>query len=299
MTLTANREYKDTVFKMVFSKKEDLLSLYNAVNETHYTNVDDLEVNTLENAIYMGMKNDLSFIFDSSLNIYEHQSTDNPNMPLRDLFYVATLYEKMVGKKTIYASSRIKIPMPRFIVFYNGKDKCLPEVSEYRLSELYEIPESFKKNNTFEEYDYDLEPRVKVLNINTKMSYNIKKQCKKLREYCLYVEKVRELSKLKNITEAVNEAIDYCIENDILRELLISQRAEVEHMSIFEYNEAEEKQKLRDAEREAGREAGREARNIEIITNMISLGVCIEEIAKLVDIPLKDVEKYIRECIDK
>lgn len=96
--VSANRNYKDTVFRMLFSDKKNLLSLYNAVNSRDYTNPDDLEIVTLENAIYMGMKNDLAFIIDTNLYLYEHQSTYNPNMPLRDLFYISSEYQKMLDK---------------------------------------------------------------------------------------------------------------------------------------------------------------------------------------------------------
>ena len=89
---TINRQYKDRLFRMVFSRKEDLLSLYNAINGTSYSNPDDLEVATLENALYLSMKNDLAFLLDVVLNLYEHQSTFNPNMPTRALLYFAKLY---------------------------------------------------------------------------------------------------------------------------------------------------------------------------------------------------------------
>ena len=87
--LTANREYKSTVFSKLFKDKKKLLTLYNALNNSQYTNEDELEIVTLENAIYMSMKNDLAFILDCKLTLYEHQSTPNPNMPLRDLLYVS------------------------------------------------------------------------------------------------------------------------------------------------------------------------------------------------------------------
>ena len=117
------RCYRDRLFRMVFREKKNLLSLYNAVNGTHYTNEEDLEINTLENAIYMNMKNDISFVFDFYLNLYEHQSSFNPNMPLRNLFYLAKLLQGMVEEKRLYSSSIIKIPTPRFVVFYNGSQK--------------------------------------------------------------------------------------------------------------------------------------------------------------------------------
>ena len=102
---TTNRNYKDTIFRMLFSDRKNLLSLYNAVNQRDYQNPEDLEIVTLENAIYMGMKNDLAFILDTNLYLYEHQSTYNPNMPLRDLFYICSEYQKLVDHKSLYSSA--------------------------------------------------------------------------------------------------------------------------------------------------------------------------------------------------
>ncbi len=118
-----NRKYKDTLFRALFSERKHLLSLYNAVNETNYTNEEDLEINTLENVIYLKMKNDISFLFGFSLNLYEHQSSVNPNMPLRDLFYVADLLQKIVKDRNLYSSSLVGIPTPKFVMFYNGTDE--------------------------------------------------------------------------------------------------------------------------------------------------------------------------------
>ena len=122
-----NRKYKDTLFRALFSERKHLLSLYNAVNGTDYTNEDDLEVNTLDNVIYMKMKNDISFLFGFSLNLYEHQSSVNPNMPLRDLFYVADLLQKIVKDKNLYSSCLVGIPTPKFVMFYNGTDVRGPD----------------------------------------------------------------------------------------------------------------------------------------------------------------------------
>ena len=102
------RNQKDTVFRKLFERKEELLSLYNAVNGTRYDNPDDLEVNTLDNAIYMAMKNDISCVIDMRLNLYEHQSTVNLNMPLRDLFYIAKVLEKMTMAENLYAGKRVR-----------------------------------------------------------------------------------------------------------------------------------------------------------------------------------------------
>ena len=120
---------------MLFSDRKNLLSLYNAVNQSDYNNPDDLEIVTLENAIYMGMKNDLAFIMDTNLYLYEHQSTYNPNMPLRDLFYICSEYQKLADKKSLYSSTLQKIPAPNFIEFYNGSTAA-PDCTELRLSSV-------------------------------------------------------------------------------------------------------------------------------------------------------------------
>ena len=133
----ANRQYKDTVFRMLFSEKENLLSLYNAVTGNTYQNADDLKIVTLENAIYMGMKNDLAFMLETNIYLYEHQSTLNPNIPLRDLIYIGIEYQQYVNNKSLYSSSLQKIPAPKFMVFYNGTDAVNDRV-ELRLSNAYE-----------------------------------------------------------------------------------------------------------------------------------------------------------------
>ena len=115
--LMANREYKDTIFRWIFSIIENLLSLYNAVTGKNYQNPEDLKIVTLENAIYMGMKNDLAFVLEMGLYLYEHQSTYNPNIPLRDLLYIASEYQALVDEKSLYSSGIQKIPTPNFLVF--------------------------------------------------------------------------------------------------------------------------------------------------------------------------------------
>ena len=97
--LLINRTVKDRLFRFIFSKDPAaLLQLYNALNGTDYEDADALEIVTLDNIVYMSMKNDLAFIVTGVLNLYEHQSTINPNMPLR-CFYtwdrsIRKLYQK-------------------------------------------------------------------------------------------------------------------------------------------------------------------------------------------------------------
>ena len=131
MTTIINTQHKDRLFCAIFRGKKELLSLYNAINETAYTDENALIVNTLDNAIYMTMKNDVSFLIYGVLNLYEHQSTWNPNMPLRDFLYVSQQIKKMVEEKgwDLYGSRLVKIPTPQAVVFYNGKEKKEDPVS--------------------------------------------------------------------------------------------------------------------------------------------------------------------------
>ena len=137
-TKSHQRDFKSRMFAMIFSDKKELLKLYNAVANRNYEDPELLEINTLENAFYMSMKNDLSFIIDSRLSLYEHQSTYNPNMPLRFLLYLSELYSGMVAGKNIYGRTRIPLPLPRFIVFYNGTEER-PDREVMRLSDSYTI----------------------------------------------------------------------------------------------------------------------------------------------------------------
>ena len=261
--VTANRNYKDTVFRKLFSDRRNLLSLYNAINGTAYTDETKLEIVTLENAIYMGMKNDLAFIIDTNLFLYEHQSTYNPNMPLRDLFYISGEYQKLVDRKSLYSSILLKLPAPNFIVFYNGKRK-MPDRWTNCLSESYENQQG----------EPNLELKVVTININRDCNRKLMEQCRILGEYAQYVEKVRENAETMSLDSAVKEAVN---------------RAEVIAMSIFEYDKEEEEQKLQAIYEKQGEL--RKAKSIAI--SLAQEGESIERIARI----LGETEKTIKEWL--
>lgn len=242
----ANRKYKDTIFRWLFSDRKNLLSLYNAVSGKDYQNPEALNVVTLENAVYMGMKNDLAFVLETGLYLYEHQSTYNPNIPLRDLFYIANEYQTLVDNRSLYSSSIQKIPTPKFLVFYNGEDRSVPDRQELRLSDAYENPTK----------EPALELKVTMLNINAGHNQKLMGSCHVLWEYAEYVARVRKYAAELPLDEAVEQAIGECIREGILEEFLRYNRAEVYQMSIFEYDKEEEEKKLRKAEYEYGREEG-------------------------------------------
>lgn len=241
------RNFKDTVFRMLFKEKKSLLNLYNALNKSTYTNADDLEITTLENAVYMNYKNDISFVFDFELMLYEHQSTYNPNMPLRDLFYVSRVLHNRVRDENLYSKKLIKIPAPQFVVFYNGVDSQ-PEQQILRLSDAF-----VKRQEP-----PALELMVRVYNINLGHNRELLDTCRLLKEYAQYVEKVRTFAKEMPFPEAVEQAVEYCIRNGILSDFLSRNRAEAIAVSIFEYDEEKHMQSERKEWREIGREIGRE-----------------------------------------
>ena len=239
------RNQKDTVFRMLFREKKELLELYNALNDSAYNSPEDLTICTLENAIDMNFKNDISFLLDSEMNLYEHQGSYNPNMPLRDLVYIAKQLEKYTRDETIYSSTLVKIPVPRFVVFYNGTDGQ-PERQILRLSDAFEKETS----------EPELELKVLMLNINFGHNKELMEKCRTLREYSQYVDRVRKYAKRMRIEEAVERAVTECTREGILADFLSSQRAEVIAVSIFEYNEEEEMRKIRASEYKNGKEDG-------------------------------------------
>jgi len=225
-----NKQYKDRLFKYIFKEKEDLLQLYNAINGTNYDNSEDIEVNTLEDVIYMGMKNDISFLLTDVLNLYEHQSTFSPNLPLRGLFYFSRLYQKIIGnEKKIYSGKLIKLPYPQFVVFYNGTT----EEPERQILELSDAFPSWSQKE-----DAALNCKAVVLNINLGYNKEVMEKCKKLKEYAQYVTRVRAfLDAGFDIETAIDKATDECIAEGVLEQILRDNRGEVRSMLLTQYDE--------------------------------------------------------------
>ena len=224
-----HRQVKDKVFRFIFEKdKEALLQLYNALNETSYEDASQLQVVTLESAVYIVMKNDLAFILAGTLNLYEHQSTYNPNMPVRFLLYLGQEYQRIVeeAQQSLYGRRQITLPAPKCIVFYNGEQE-IPEEQIIRLSDAYR------------DYDgeADVEVKVRLLNINYGHNKKLMESCKSLNEYAQFVELSRQQAKKKgNTKEVMREVIDYCIKNDILADFLKKYRGEVLGMILEEFD---------------------------------------------------------------
>ena len=245
-----NRKIRDTVFCHYMSTEQNLLELGNALNGTQYTDPSSISINTLDGSFYSNIKNDISFLMDNLMVVLiEHQTTINPNMPLRFLSYVDELFRRYTQpqQKKIYSSELVKLPTPNFYVFYDGNDDSFDRYT-LRLSDAFEIP----SNN--------LELTVNVYNLATGKSKALKNICQPLNEYSIFSNKYKDFRK-QNLTidESVREATHYCLEHNIMYDYLKNNESEVISMFGFEWNEKEEREALL----EAG-EARGEARGITI-----------------------------------
>ena len=288
-TILPIREYKDRLFKAVFGKdteqsKRWRLDLYNALNGTAYTDPDALKLTTIENVIYITMKNDISFLIGSQMNLYEQQSTFNPNMPLRGLMYFAQLYQMNLSARglDLFGSTLVKIPAPSFVVFYNG-DKELPDVSEQRLSDAFEPAGSGE----------GFEWTAKVINIGGNHSGGLLKKCKALYDYCSYVNCVKgNLKAGMPKTDAVRNALDYAIGRNMLDGFFKSQKMEVMNMSLTEFDQEEYDRNRRREGLEEGIELGKQ----EDARNALALGLPLGQISQITGLSVADIQALATEA---
>ena len=227
---SGKRNYKDLVFRKIFHDKMKLLSLYNALNHSHYEDPELLHIVTLDNAIYLSMQNDLSFVVDFDLWFFEHQSTLNPNMPYRFLLYLASEYSKLNTDDLLYSNKLQMLDTPHFVVFYNGTD-LLPEYSTLKLSSAYRHQEESPQ----------LELQVQVININLGYNSELMNACQALKEYAQFVAEVRAQAKVYPNQQAIVQAVNVCIKKNILKDFLLENKKEVVDMVFFEYDAEAEK----------------------------------------------------------
>ena len=286
-----NRRYKDSVFVDFFSEdrtaKANFLALYNALHGTDYQSTAILKNIRLKQVLYMNFANDVSYLVDNKIIVLaEHQSTINPNMPIRCLEYVARLYEQFYKSKEKYSRKQLAIPTPEFYVFYNGKQP-------YTTNSVLKLSDSFTQTHD----EYALELSVKVVNINYDKASEILKLCKPLEQYSLFVDAVR-----RNIAvdkeHGFEKAIKECIQNDILREYLQRKSKEVLNMLIGEYDydtdiavQREESFDMGLAEGEArGRSEGSRQAKLETAKTMLTMGYPLGDICKISGLTTDEVE---------
>ena len=299
-----NKHYRDRLFKAIFGRdteqsKRWRLDLYNALNDSNYTDPNALEVNTIENVIYMTMKNDISFLVDSQMTLYEQQTTYNPNMPLRGFFYFSQLYQMYIEKnnKNILVTRLLKIPEPCFVVFYNGNRKT-PETFKLRLSDAFERREkkadtSSKRNDASLK---DFEWTATVININPGHNSALQKKCKSLYDYVRYVGRISE-NKKKGLStqEAVDDAVNWAIKENMLGGFFKINRAEVSTMCLTEYDEEATNRAFREDGYLDGVEDGKQEKAMEDARNMLIENISLEIVSKCTGLPIETVQQLAEE----
>ena len=259
-----NREYKSDVISMMLQIPEYALDVYNAMNDSAYTDPDMIQIMRLENGISLSVRNDASFFISNYLNLYEHQSTYSPNAPLRFLIYLTNLLKTTIRKRDLYSRKRVQIATPHFEVFYNGTEKR-PEKEVLKLSDAF-----INRTDTPE-----IELTVTVYNINPDNNTQLLEKSEVLRSYMIFVNRVREnLEHQKKIAQnaseydeaayeeelevAINEAIDYCVKHHIMEEFFRENRSEVTKSMVLDYTWERREELIRAEEYEDGKREGLE-----------------------------------------
>ncbi|MCR5251941.1 MAG: hypothetical protein K6E50_15210 [Lachnospiraceae bacterium] len=284
-----NREHKDRLFKMIFGREEHrdwTLSLYNAVNGTSYDDPSMIEFNTMEDVLFMGMKNDASFLLDSHLSLWEHQSTPVPNAPLRCVMYLGRLWSKQyIGIKTLYSRKTITLPVPRCVIFYNGMDDE-EEQKVLKLSDAFPVDKGDEA---------DVELRVRLINVNRGHNRRLMEVCRPMYEYAWLIDRIRENCRSMGIEAASLRAIEEMPENFRIKGFLLENKEEVQMSMLTEYNEEETLRIIAKEEREEGRAEGKEEGSkrhlIAQICKKMQKGKDVEQIADEVEEELSRVQK--------
>lgn len=288
----ANKEYKSDVFSMLLQDKKRAMEIYNAINGTDYDDPELVEMTTLDDKSFsLTVRNDASFILDANLSLYEHQSTYCPNMPLRDLLYFASIIQKQIKaqKRDIYGGRILKIPVPHFVVFYNGKEDA-PDQYDLRLSDAFEK----------ETKNPEIELVCHVYNINNGKNVPLLSKCQTLREYMYFVDMARKNNEISgNLEDAIEKAINQCMEENVLRDFLAQHREEVMHVMTLDYTferrlEMQRAEAIEDGER-IGKEIGKEEKLSEQIRKKIQKGKPLDQIAD----ELEEVPETIRPLYEK
>ena len=262
--------YKDRLFNFIFGSEENkawTLSLYNAINGSNHTNPDDIEITTIREIMYLGMRNDVSFMIYEEMNLYEQQSSFNPNMPLRLFQYAGNLYEKYITQNKLnkYGSKLLKLPVPKLVVFYNGEQEQGDEV-------ILRLSDSFPEGS-----DPDIEVRVRMININYGRNRELLDACGPLREYAWIVDEIRKNKDKDGIENAIDKAVADMPENFAIKPFLTAHRAEVKGMLLAEYNETATMELFK----EEGRAEGRAEERKIIRDRLIGRGMSPQEASSL------------------
>ena len=319
------KKYRDALFRRIFNEKSVLLELYNALNQTDYDDADELIFYTIDDVIYLGYKNDVSFIVRGTLNLYEHQSTLTPNMPIRGLIYFGKQYESYIKQHNlnIYGKKLLSLPFPQFVIFYNGfepleNDK---DYMELHLSDAFEyakqtpvetnVVSNSNVQNTPGSFSTRpcLECTARIYNINYGHNQELMARCRTLEEYSILIGRIS--SKVRNgipLEPAADAAVQECIRDGILQDFLIKHRSEVvgmllEEFDMDEYIKMERRDSYADGHEDGlamglaeGLAEGKRLEQLHIIHNMFQENIPAQSCAKLLDKDVTFISKVYSLC---
>lgn len=277
---TANPQYRDSVFRDFFNDKARLLSLCNALLDTDYKDPNLIEINTLEGNFFSGQKNDISCrIGDNFLVLVEHQTSINPNMAFRCLTYVAQLLNNLVtNKEELYQNELLLFPEPQCFVFYDG-EKNEPLTKNIRLSDSFYI----SRNR--------LELIVTSFNINFGLEQPLLKKCSYLNDYSTLVGRVKLGIKNKlSRRQAIIQAIDWCIDNNFMKNYLIKKRNEVFSMLDFQWDLDEAKVAWQKQGENKGRTEGIES----VALNLLNMGMALDKIHEATKLSIERIKELAK-----
>ena len=286
--MSANREYKNSVFTLLFSTPDKMLELYNAVSGNNLPSDTPIKIATLTDALFMDQINDLAFVIEDRLVVLiEHQSTICENMPLRLLLYIARVYERLVDRKSLYRSRLISLPRPEFYVIYNGTTP-MPEKAVMRLSDAFvNCPEA----NMAAEDIFALELEVSVFNVNVGFNEAVVDRSDNLSGYVRFVDKVREYKNSgMDIKEAIEAAVKYCISSGILADFLDKNSREVRGMLFTEFNIDDAKEVWLEEGREEGVALGELRAKRQLAKNLLSMGMPVDKISIATGLNAEQIE---------
>ncbi|MCL2608843.1 MAG: Rpn family recombination-promoting nuclease/putative transposase [Treponema sp.] len=282
----ANVKHKDSVFSQLFGNPDSLRRLYSAIQGIDLPADVPIDINTIRSALFMGRVNDISFTVDDRLVVLiEHQSGINHNMPLRLLMYIGRIYEKIADRRNIYQRALEKVPYPIFIVLYNGK-------APYPDHRILKLSDAFKDAGDLRTLTGDgppLELVVQVYNINEGHNLGLAAKCKELADYSFLIAKLREYGKTMTPDEAMEAAVRYCMENDVLREFLEKHGTEVINMLLEEWKIEDAQEAWYEEGIEKGREEGLEAGVEKTARNALAKGLSLELICEITGLDMETV----------
>jgi hypothetical protein len=281
--LSEPREFKDGMFRVLFNDEEKALELYSAISGKTFCTGAKIALMSLDEVLLSKVRNDLAFTVNGKLIVMiEHQSTLNPNMPLRSLQYIFLFFQLFYSPgNALYKEKLIKLPKPEFYVLYNG-------TKPYPASGLLKLSDSFEGREDGEAPGLEL--IVNVVNVNYDANMDVLEKSAELKGYALFVDRVRRyIANGEKTKPAIKLAVDECLREGVLADFFKRYKDEVDSMFSLVYDENIAKAVAREEGWEDGLEQGREQGTIQLIERMLLKGRHAEDIAEDTDIPLERV----------